>query len=181
MGVVEDLVTKAETRLAARGESGLLTDYVQAAIDFVETETDIHVLSVADEVRYFDGGPFGRTLLILPESYATITLVEERDSTSAFSTVDSGDYVFADRVLQRINGAFPAGLRNIRLTYSAGYASLSLVPHRVTSLLLDLVGVGYRTRKTATPSLLPDGQIIPADRIPSGAKKTLDELAKWRA
>lgn len=153
----------------------------RAAIDFFEAEADHHLHQVSGAIRYFDGGPHGRTRILLPESFTSISEVAERDEgTSTWDVLDSSKYLLINRTLTRLVGAFPAGLSTVRVTYNSGYADLQSVPSRITRAIIDLVGVAYRTRKTTRPTFLPDGQVIPVDQIPQSTRKTMIEVSKWR-
>lgn len=93
----------------------------------------------------------GTNLILLREWPVTAVSELRIDGGSLFTDpatiVDSADYTIADdgNSLLLIGGTYPRGYNNIRITYTAGYAT---VPSDLEQACLDLCFWRYRTRES---------------------------------
>jgi hypothetical protein len=135
---------------------------IGAVVAWLETETGLALDTQASREIYLGGGGRrGTEALWLPYD-ATVTKVEIRGGRGDNWTekVD-GSFVTEGRRLILADGTrWPGGYANLRVTVTAGPTKASEWPQDLLQLVVDVVGMLYRTRKTARPTGLPsEGEI----------------------
>jgi hypothetical protein len=140
-----------------------------AAVAYVERYTGRYFGAVAEIVETLDGS--GADVLWLRETpAATPAILVESRASDTWETVDLDDHPYeTDGRQLYLSGGWTYGRRNVRVTYTAGYAA-GEEPADIRQVVMELVAKMYQFR---TPVVT--GTIVA--EIPHGARDTLN---RWR-
>lgn len=137
-----------------------------AVVAWVERNVGLSLSGSAERVIYLDGGSGGTEALWLPQS-GTVSKVEVRSGGSSFDEEPSADYALeSTRLIRSDGGRWPKGYANIRVTTTSGPSKESEWPQDLLQVVVDLVGMLYRTRRTSRPTALPDDDEMRASMSP---------------
>jgi uncharacterized phiE125 gp8 family phage protein len=143
---VGDLTDLAKARewigIKTEADDGLLTRLITAASGFIASFLSRSILT-ASYTEYRDG-PGGNTLSTLNYPITAVSSVEVNGVAIALAsgTVNYG-YQFNDRQIVLRGYKFTRGFRNVKVSYTAGYAD---VPVDIEQACLELVAYKYRSR-----------------------------------
>ena len=120
----------------------LLGRLITAASAFIVSFLDRSIFT-ASYVEYRDG-PGGYTISLLNYPVTAVSALEINGvaMTLATGTVNYG-YQFSDRQIVMRGYKFTRGIRNVQVSYTAGYAT---VPLDIEQACLELVAYKYRSR-----------------------------------
>jgi len=123
-------------------DDNLLARLITSASAFIAAFLDRTILT-ASYVEYRDG-PGGYTLSLLNYPVTAVSALEINGvaMTLATGTVNYG-YQFSDRQIVMRGYKFTRGIRNVQVSYTAGYAT---VPLDIEQACLELVAYKYRSR-----------------------------------
>lgn len=145
-----DLTTLAKVKefagIAGTAADVLLARLISAASEAVERYLNRRILTATYTAVMFDGN--GSALLPLPQSPVTaVSLLKVNGVTQRASTsYGDGGYKFTDGAVYFDSGAnrFPVGLRNIEVTYTAGFAT---VPVDLDQAVIEMVTTDYKNKE----------------------------------
>lgn len=144
---VDLALAKQHLRVEHDDEDSLITAYLNAAIDWVESHTG--KLLTRREVTQTEPGFVSYFRLYYGPAPATVS-VAYADSDNLAATVD--DALLADtRLYPPVGDAWPSAARNtpVTLTYTAGFET---APDALNAAVLLLVGHYYKNREAVTLS-----------------------------
>ena len=123
-------------------DDSMLARLITAASAFIASFLSRSILS-ASYVEYRDG-PGGYTLSLLNYPITAVSALEINGVAMALATgtVNYG-YQFNDRQIVMRGYKFSRGIRNVKVSYTAGYAA---VPLDIEQACLELVAYKYRSR-----------------------------------
>lgn len=186
--------TNLQDWLKVSGDATLLRALEARAVAFLEAQTGRYFGTPAATVEILDG--WGDEVLFLQEKVdeSQAVTVEVNNGTS-WVAEDAADYSIASphkasargRIYLTNGDVFPEGVRNVRVSYSRGYAPANDPddgeldgPGDIVQATLDLVALKYRQRGEEGHSSAGIGgfsySLADLDSIP-GLRETLDE---WR-
>jgi hypothetical protein len=119
----------------------VLTAVEAAVVAFVEGHTGRWFGAPAEFVGRFSGGV--GVLWLAETPAADPAPVVETNDTGGWVAVDGDDYEVDGAALHHTGTGWPRGVRNIRVTYTAGYAP-GEEPADIRGAVLDLVALRYR-------------------------------------
>ena len=126
---------KDQARLEVDDENALIVDYIIAAREFVENETDRTLLTTTYEGR-MDGFPGGGVIEFPRPPLASVTFIKYVDIAGTLQTVTAADYVVD--LFRPIGRVYPAYLKYwpaargdpgcIQLEWVSGWTSPAVMP-----------------------------------------------------
>jgi uncharacterized phiE125 gp8 family phage protein len=140
LAVLDDV--KAWLNLTVTDDDDLLARLITAVSVAISVDLDRTLLSADyDEIR---DGTGGRTLAFaeMPVTAVASLVIDGREIPPAASGFSPG-YLFSPTRLSLLGYRFTAGLGNIRIAYTAGYA---LVPPDLAQAAIQLVALRYKSR-----------------------------------
>jgi uncharacterized phiE125 gp8 family phage protein len=140
---------KAHLRLDGSEEDALLSALIAAATEYVQNITNRQLLE-ADYELMIDRLPASIPLPRPP--FARITEIRAIDDSGAEVVFDPTYYQISNSehaIIRGIreSGWFASTYTDIRVTYTAGYASAALVPAAIKQAMLLIIGSMYENRE----------------------------------
>lgn len=130
-------------------EDTYLERLIEAASAYVEGQTGRQWLGAyaTDIVEYPD--PIGRFLFLKALPIKSITSIVENGAALAYTDDSNGEYRY-DRLkdegtVQRVNGAWSTGVRQVVVTYKGGYENQAALPADLVIAVDSLVAQMYKT------------------------------------
>lgn len=142
---------KVQLGISVTTEDAFLERLINVASQQIERHCNRKFKSTA-YTESFDG-PMGNQI-VLPQYPVTAIAGVWVDSTRVFaseSQLDATDISDADQdlsrgLLRRVTGLFPKGVRNIKVTFTAGYSSIEAQAPDLEYACILLVEMAYRSR-----------------------------------
>lgn len=140
----------------------LLTSLEEQAVGFMASISGWDLDTAAAVSDYYNGtGTNVLTLRGVPDTGAAFAVYERTLDT--WNEVDSDNYTLlvegggARAKVLRFDQGWPQGSLNLKVTCTRGYTTTTC-PLLLQRAILDLVQLWYRTRKTARPTSLAEGE-----------------------
>lgn len=168
---------------AASADFGILADVIEDAQGLADGACK-HALESADYTEYHDIG-WGQVVVALRQSPVTGTPVVQTDANTTAPTTLTADTDYtldtASGILSSLAGDFPAGPRNLKVTYTAGYTEATL-PAGLRRVLLQIVGWILESAGNAgAQSEGQDGYSVTYEALRDGLPESLwNSLQPWR-
>lgn len=157
---------KAFTNVTVAADEPLLTELEQSAVAHVEKATGRYFGPPKEIIQTFSG--WGGTLWLKEVPLGTPAIVVEQESGGNWTVIAVDDYEVNGRTLFARNG-WPYGYRNIRVTYTAGYAA-GQEPDDIRLAVMRLVLHNFNNRSP----VIVGNQV---NAVPMTVKET---LGLWR-
>lgn len=149
------LLATVSGEIGAEGSASTVARLIGAVVAWLEKETGLALDAESGRLVYLDGGGLGTEALWLPYD-GTVTKVEVRSYGNTWTEKVAGSYATEGRRLIMADGSrWPSGYANLRATVTAGPTKASEWPQDLLQVVVDVVGMLYRTRRTARPTGLP--------------------------
>lgn len=167
---------KQHLRYTGTQEDSLIDLYVDAAIDRIQEETNLQLLTATFEAK-FDAFPIRPNCKLLLHGFPlqSVQSITFEDAETYVETWDSTEYEVKTNavpgfVRPKVGYTWPIAIRNVTVNYTAGYgASWSSLPKKVQHAVLLLTEHYFDQRAAVNV-----GNIV--TEIPHGLQVILDSL-----
>lgn len=179
-----DLTTlaKVKTQFEIRNSTDdeLLGRLITAASAFIGNYTGRGNLVSSAATEYYDGTGTAVLMLRRYPITAVASLKVEGLTVPAAGAYPASGFVFDSQTLALRGYAFPKGVQNVEVTYTAGYAQAAL-PADLEQACIDLVGFKYKNRQhpdETSKTLAGNTTSYIQDELPKNLRLMLDNFRR---